>query len=267
MKRSLNTFLLQVSAAGFVYTPADCLLSRSSLDGEFLLLFHLFHVNHPRKQVLHGCLQTLSKTTTKDRTRKTHPLQYDIPSNRTQYCKMTLFPRTVSEWNNLPADAACAPSLATFQVRGAQLWIKSRKSEKRAAYNVFASSASTSKVQKTKRQLWIDLSFFYIFHRCGACSHSVNRLKKMGVSYATEKPIPPPLTPSSQPHPLNPNPVVIRLSHHYLISVWTQDFNSSLVYDHTQTQETGLENSSMYMNHHTQTLDIRLETSSTHLNV
>ncbi|XP_076436147.1 uncharacterized protein LOC143275755 [Babylonia areolata] len=51
-------------------------------------------------------------------TRKSHPMQYDIPSNRTQYRQMTFFPRTM---NNLPTEAATAPSLAAFQARVANL--------------------------------------------------------------------------------------------------------------------------------------------------
>ncbi|XP_076472060.1 uncharacterized protein LOC143301566 [Babylonia areolata] len=54
-------------------------------------------------------------------TRKSHPLQYNIPSNRTQYRQMTFLPRTIPEWNNLPTEAATAPSLAPFQARVANL--------------------------------------------------------------------------------------------------------------------------------------------------
>ncbi|KAL8582858.1 hypothetical protein ACOMHN_042690 [Nucella lapillus] len=55
------------------------------------------------------------------RTRRNHPLLYDIPSCRTTYRQMSLFPRTIPEWNLLPAETATAPSLASFQARVAHL--------------------------------------------------------------------------------------------------------------------------------------------------
>ena len=50
-------------------------------------------------------------------TRQTHSLQYDIPSHRTKYRQQCFFPRTIPQWNNLPAEVATAPTLASFQSR------------------------------------------------------------------------------------------------------------------------------------------------------
>ncbi|KAL8625339.1 hypothetical protein ACOMHN_044482 [Nucella lapillus] len=43
------------------------------------------------------------------------------PSCRTTYRQMSFFPRTIPEWNLLPAETATAPSLASFQARVAHL--------------------------------------------------------------------------------------------------------------------------------------------------
>ncbi|KAL8582857.1 hypothetical protein ACOMHN_042690 [Nucella lapillus] len=40
---------------------------------------------------------------------------------KTTYRQMSLFPRTIPEWNLLPAETATAPSLASFQARVAHL--------------------------------------------------------------------------------------------------------------------------------------------------
>jgi hypothetical protein len=82
-----------------------------------LIMFYKVHNN--LAFVNSSLLPTVSRLSHK--TRKSHPLQYDVPSNRTQYRQMTFFPRTIPDWNSLPADAVMAPSLAAFQARVAHL--------------------------------------------------------------------------------------------------------------------------------------------------
>ena len=47
--------------------------------------------------------------------RRTHHLHYDVPQSRTEYRHKSFFPRTIPEWNNLPAETVMTPSLAAFQ--------------------------------------------------------------------------------------------------------------------------------------------------------
>ena len=53
--------------------------------------------------------------------RHSHELSLDIPHSGCEYRRMSFFPRTIPEWNSLPADTALAPSLAAFQARVALL--------------------------------------------------------------------------------------------------------------------------------------------------
>ncbi|KAL8575234.1 hypothetical protein ACOMHN_042355 [Nucella lapillus] len=73
-------------------------------------------------KIHHGltCINSRHRPTVSQRprrTRRNHPLLYDIPSCRTTYRQMSFFPRTIPEWNLLPAETATAPSLASFQAR------------------------------------------------------------------------------------------------------------------------------------------------------
>ena len=46
---------------------------------------------------------------------RTKPHAYQLYQPSTNYFKYSFFPRTVVEWNRLPAEVACAPSLEAFK--------------------------------------------------------------------------------------------------------------------------------------------------------
>ena len=50
-------------------------------------------------------------------TRNTHHLAYQIPECRTEYQRQSFFPRTVQEWNSLPAAVVTATTLDAFRSR------------------------------------------------------------------------------------------------------------------------------------------------------
>lgn len=52
---------------------------------------------------------------TNARTRSSHSLSFKIHSSRTDYYKYSFFPRTVCNWNTLPATVAEAPDLVSFK--------------------------------------------------------------------------------------------------------------------------------------------------------
>ncbi len=49
--------------------------------------------------------------------RATHQLAYAVPASNTEYHQFTFFPRTVREWNCLPANVVSAPTLPAFKSR------------------------------------------------------------------------------------------------------------------------------------------------------
>ncbi|KAI8479428.1 hypothetical protein Bbelb_428470 [Branchiostoma belcheri] len=51
----------------------------------------------------------------KRQTRRSHPLTYDMRLCRTTHRQMSFFPRTVAEWNSLPAEVVSAKSLDSFK--------------------------------------------------------------------------------------------------------------------------------------------------------
>jgi len=69
-------------------------------------------------------VNTSSPPTVKRQTRLTrnvHPLTYVIPRCRTTYRQMSFFPRTILEWNSLPAETVTVPSIAAFREKMAHL--------------------------------------------------------------------------------------------------------------------------------------------------
>ena len=48
-------------------------------------------------------------------TRKTHNKYYNPPHTKTDYRRLSFFPRTISDWNSLPAEVAEAPCLDSFE--------------------------------------------------------------------------------------------------------------------------------------------------------
>jgi len=82
-----------------------------------LCTFYKFH--HGMVTINSKNLPTLSQP--KRQTRQSHPFYYNIPLGRTQYRQMSFFPRTVSEWNLLPAEIVTAPSLESFRDKVANL--------------------------------------------------------------------------------------------------------------------------------------------------
>ena len=48
-------------------------------------------------------------------TRQTHPLTYKLPSCRTSYRQQSFFPRTIGEWNRLPAEAVLSATVEGFK--------------------------------------------------------------------------------------------------------------------------------------------------------
>ena len=82
-----------------------------------LTMFYKFHHDMARINS-----QYLPSVSTRRRTsRHCHPLHYNIPQSRTAYRHKSFFPRTIPEWNGLPAEVTTAPSLASFQARLARL--------------------------------------------------------------------------------------------------------------------------------------------------
>ena len=76
-----------------------------------LALFYKFH---------HGQVKIRSKNKPTPQpplrsSRKTNPAAYSRPSCRTEYRKNSFFPRTVAEWNNLPAEAVTAATVEAFK--------------------------------------------------------------------------------------------------------------------------------------------------------
>eukprot|EP00745_Piridium_sociabile_P032573 TRINITY_DN54986_c0_g1_i23.p1 TRINITY_DN54986_c0_g1~~TRINITY_DN54986_c0_g1_i23.p1 ORF type:complete len:101 (-),score=18.33 TRINITY_DN54986_c0_g1_i23:175-477(-) len=82
-----------------------------------LTSFYKFH--HGLTTINTRHLPTSSRP--KRNTRQFHLSIYSIPSSRTAYRQKSYFPRTIPEWNSLPAETVSAPSLAAFQARVALL--------------------------------------------------------------------------------------------------------------------------------------------------
>ena len=78
-----------------------------------LTMFYKFH--HGIVCIDSKCLPSVSAS--RRSSRRTHSL-YTRSSHRTQ---MSFFPRTVLEWNDLPAETVMAASIATFQARVASV--------------------------------------------------------------------------------------------------------------------------------------------------
>ena len=49
------------------------------------------------------------------KSRHVNPLAYEIPFAQTDYYKNSFFPRTIRDWNALPAEAVEASSLKAFR--------------------------------------------------------------------------------------------------------------------------------------------------------
>ncbi len=47
--------------------------------------------------------------------RHSHPMSYHLPSETTTYLQQSFLPRTIAQWNSLPAEIAMTPSLEAFK--------------------------------------------------------------------------------------------------------------------------------------------------------
>ena len=78
-----------------------------------LVAFYKYH---------HGCLvidtpKRPIQSKPSQTTRQHHLASYNLPSCRTTYRKESFFPRTIREWNSLPAEVALCPTLEGFKSR------------------------------------------------------------------------------------------------------------------------------------------------------
>jgi len=50
-------------------------------------------------------------------TRNMHQLSFQIPSSRSDYRRVSYFPRTIRDWNSLPPDIVSAKTLDAFKAQ------------------------------------------------------------------------------------------------------------------------------------------------------
>ncbi|KAI8518055.1 hypothetical protein Bbelb_040720 [Branchiostoma belcheri] len=76
-----------------------------------LIAFYKFHTGSLVINTKHRPM--LAKNTKS--TRQTHSATYRVPTCRTQYRHQSFFPRTIRDWNSLPAEVVLSPTLDTFR--------------------------------------------------------------------------------------------------------------------------------------------------------
>ena len=100
-KRSSSPTLMQ-SDSGW-----SLLLSARREQARLILIFKLCH-----SLVNVNSSKTLIPITRP--TRLSHPYTYQKPAAVKKYHQLSFYPRTIAQWNSLPAILVCAPSVDTF---------------------------------------------------------------------------------------------------------------------------------------------------------
>ena len=79
----------------------------SNRDRLFVEMFHI------RLQLVHPQVRTRKSHA---RTRKSHAFKYRMPEVSKDVFKFSFFPRSITEWNSLPADLVNCESLSDFKL-------------------------------------------------------------------------------------------------------------------------------------------------------
>ncbi|KAL8590253.1 hypothetical protein ACOMHN_006369 [Nucella lapillus] len=76
-----------------------------------------FYKYHNGSLKINTCKKPSQNQSAPKGTRRSHSATYHLPNCRTLYRQKSYFPRTISDWNSLPAEVALSPTLEGFKSR------------------------------------------------------------------------------------------------------------------------------------------------------